>query len=126
MSTEDRTALIYTAVVQASERWKSAFNEGDAEGCANQYEEHATMEARPLGSFVGKDAIQQFWTKLIADGFSDVVYLNTSIQVIDETSAILSSQWRMNKAQGMIHKELWVIQDDGTAKLKEDIFEVEK
>ncbi len=29
----------------------------------------------------------------------------------------------MNKASGVIHKELWVLQPDGTAKLREDYFE---
>ena len=26
----------------------------------------------------------------------------------------------MNKARGVIHQELWVLQEDGTAKLRED------
>ena len=30
----------------------------------------------------------------------------------------------MNKAQGIITKELWVLQEDGTAKLRLDLFEV--
>jgi len=29
----------------------------------------------------------------------------------------------MNKAGGVIHKELWVLQEDGNAKLREDDFE---
>jgi hypothetical protein len=29
----------------------------------------------------------------------------------------------MNKASGVIHKELWVLQEDGAAKLREDDFE---
>jgi len=29
----------------------------------------------------------------------------------------------MNKADGVIHKELWVLQADGTTKLREDDFE---
>ncbi|GJL79916.1 MAG: hypothetical protein NPINA01_29050 [Nitrospinaceae bacterium] len=45
------------------------------------------------------------------------------IEVIDGTSAILTSGWKMNKASGVIHKELWVIQQNGTAKLREDDFE---
>ena len=31
----------------------------------------------------------------------------------------------MGKAKGVIHKELWVIQNDGIAKLREDDFEAE-
>ena len=29
----------------------------------------------------------------------------------------------MNKAHGVIHRELWVLQEDGSAKLREDNFE---
>ena len=64
-----------------------------------------------------------FWQKLIDDGFSDVDYIAPQIEVIDEKSAILTSGWKMNKAGGVIHKELWVLQEDGSAKLREDDFE---
>ena len=67
--------------------------------------------------------IQAFWEGLIADGFTDVEYVEPELQVVDETSAVLTSRWRMNKAQGVIHRELWVLQDDGSAKLREDDFE---
>lgn len=43
--------------------------------------------------------------------------------MIDETSALLTSDWKMNKANGVIYKELWVMQEDGSAKLREDDFE---
>lgn len=125
MLTKEQTALVYTAVLKASEEWKSAFNSGDALGCANQYEETAIMDAQPLGKFTGKEDIHQFWSNLLAEGYSEVIYLNPTIEVIDEGSAILTAKWTMNKAQGSIHKELWVIQSDGHAKLKEDIFAVE-
>jgi len=107
----------------ASARWKSAFNSGDAAGCANQYEKDAVMYARPFGTFSGTDEIQGFWQKLIDDGFSNVDYIDPNIEVVDENNAILTSGWKMNLAAGVIHKEHWVLQTDGTAKLREDDFE---
>lgn len=114
---------IIDAVNKASEAWKTAFNTGNAAGCAAQYESNAVMHARPFGTFTGTADIQAFWEKLIADGFQDVQYIEPQIEVLDEQSAILRSGWKMNNAQGMIHKELWVLQADGSAKLREDDFE---
>ena len=112
------------AVRAASARWQEAFNAGNAAGCASAYEENAVMNAKPLGSFNGRTAIEAFWTKLVSDGYANVEYIDPTIEVIDASSAILSSKWRMNKAHGVITKELWVLQSDGTALLREDDFEV--
>ena len=71
-------------------------------------------------------AIKEFWQKLIDDGFSDVEYLDPRIKVVDASTAELVSGWKMNKASGVIHKELWVLQKDGTAKLREDEFEAKE
>ena len=125
MLTKEQKQTVLMAVNEASELWRSAFNAGNAAGCAAQYEEAAVMRAKPLGEFSGTAEIQVFWQKLIDDGFSDVEYLAPTIEVIDETSAVLTSGWKMNKAKGEIHRELWVLQDDGMAKLREDYFEVE-
>ena len=114
---------VLDAVKEASERWKNAFNSGDAAGCVAQYESNATMQAEPFGTFEGTEAIQAFWQKLVDDGFSDVEYLEPKIEVVDDSSAVLTSGWKMNNAQGVIHRELWVLQEDGTAKLREDHFE---
>ena len=114
---------ILDAVRQASIRWQSAFNAGDAAGCAAEYEPTAVMHARPFGTYTGTAEIQGFWKKIIDDGFSDVEYLDPKIEILNDTSATLTSGWRMNKASGVIHKELWVLQEDGSAKLREDDFE---
>lgn len=111
------------AVEAASQRWKNAFNSGDAAGCAAQYEADAVMHARPFGTFTGTEEIQGFWTQLIADGFADVDYIDPKLEVVDDSSVLLTSGWKMNNAGGVIHKELWVLQADGTAKLREDDFE---
>lgn len=113
------------AVKQASEKWKTAFNNGDASGCALCYEEQAVMNAKPFGTFTGRQEIENFWTKIISDGFTDVEYIEPNIEVINDNEALLSSKWRMNNAHGIITKELWVIQEDGSALLREDDFEVQ-
>lgn len=123
MQDSRRESAVLSAVTQASDAWKAAFNAGDAAGCAAQYEDDATMHARPFGTFTGTEAIKTFWQNLIDDGYSDVEYVEPKLEALDETSVLLTSGWRMNKAAGVIHKELWVMQEDGTAKLREDDFE---
>ncbi|MEM8641492.1 MAG: nuclear transport factor 2 family protein [Cyanobacteria bacterium P01_G01_bin.54] len=123
MLNEEDRAKVSTAVTDASDRWKAAFNAGDAAGCAAQYEADAVMQARPFGTFKGTEAIQAFWQNLITDGYTDVEYIDQKIEVVDATAAVLTSKWRMNKASGVIHRELWVVQADGEAKLREDDFE---
>lgn len=119
---KDKSKVV-KVVSEGSEIWKAAFNAGDAAGCAAQYEDDAVMHARPFGTFNGTNDIKNFWQNLIADGYADVEYIDPKIEVLDNTTAILTSGWRMNRASGVIHKELWVIQEDGTAKLREDDFE---
>jgi len=126
MVTEKQKNLILGAIRIASEQWKSAFNSGDAAGCAHQYEETAVMNAIPFGTYHGAAEIQEFWQKLIVDGFSNVEYVNPNVTVINDTSAILTADWKMNKASGVIHKELWVLQENGVAKLREDDFEAKQ
>lgn len=123
MTTQEQNASLLRAVKKASEQWKSAFNSGSAAGCAAQYEKEAVMHARPFGTFTGTDEITAFWQKLIDDGFSDVDYIDPKIEIVDAATAILTSGWKMNKASGVIHKELWVLQEDGSARLREDDFE---
>ena len=105
--------------------WQQAFNRQDAAGCAAQYEEDAVMEARPMGTFKGQAEIQAFWQQIIDGGYSDVDYTDVEWQQVDDNSYILTSKWTMNKAYGVVHRELWVLQDDGSAKLKEDDFEIQ-
>jgi len=125
MITEEKKKILLSALENASEKWRAAFNTKNAKGCALQYESDAVMTAKPFGTFTGKEEIQAFWQKLIDDGFSDVEYINPEIEIIDERSAVLVSGWKMNNAKGVITKELWVLQSDGTAKLRIDEFEIQ-
>lgn len=115
-----------TAVATASRAWRDAFNAGDAVAAAALYEEDAVMIAEPFGRFEGREAIQAFWADLVAKGFDDVVYHNTSTTIVDPTltAATVSAGWEMNKAKGTITRELWVLQPDGSALLREDHFAV--
>ena len=122
--TDEQKATIFKAVNEASAAWKLAFNSGDADGCAAQYEENAVIYFRPSETYTGTKQIKEFWEKLINNGFADVEYLDPKIEIVDGNRAVLTSNWKMNKVSGVIHKELWVLQADGTAKLREDDFEV--
>lgn len=81
------------------------------------------MVATPFGAFIGRAEIEAFWRRLIDDGFAEVEYVDPIIDAIDDQSAVLTSRWKMNKAHGIITRELWVLQADGTALLREDHFE---
>ncbi|KFA97962.1 isochorismatase [Vibrio sp. ER1A] len=104
--------------------WQVAFNNQDAAGCAAQYAEDAVMVAKPFGTFEGREAIQAFWQNIMDQGFKDVNYTNTKWEKAGETSYILTSDWTMNNAFGVVHKELWEIQTDGASRLTYDEFEV--
>lgn len=113
------------AVATASQKWRDAFNAGDAAAAAALYEENAIMVAKPFSTFEGRAAIQAFWTQLVAGGYDDVIYDNTTTVVSrDLSTAQVSAEWKMNNAHGIITNELWALQPDGTALLREEHFEV--
>jgi hypothetical protein len=105
--------------------WKQAFNKQDAAGCAAQYTLDAVMDARPFGTFTGRDEIQAFWQNIMDQGFSDVEYFDVKWEPAESEGYILSSSWTMNKAFGVVHREHWIIDIDGKARLSSDDFEVQ-
>jgi len=109
--------------IEASEQWKAFFNQGNAAGCASMYEQDTQMIAKPFGEYEGRKQIEAFWQNLIVQGFADVTYLDPKIEIVDANSTRLTSGWKMNNAQGEITHELWVLQEDGTMRLREDHFE---
>ena len=109
----------------ALEVWANAFNRQDAKGCAEQYVEDCVMVAKPFGQFKGRGEIEAFWQNIMDQGFNDVNYTDSEWEKVDEKSYILTSKWTMNKAYGVVHRELWTLQEDGTAKLTYDEFEVQ-
>ena len=114
---------LLSRTLSASEQWRVFFNQGDAAGCASMYEEGAEMIATPFGIYKGRQEIQAFWQNIMDQGFADVAYIDTEIEPIDNFTTVLTSSWKMNKAQGVITRELWVVQDDGSMRLREDHFE---
>lgn len=110
---------------EASKKWQSFFNQGNAAGCASMYEVAALMHAKPFGEFNNQNDIQEFWQQLVDQGFNDVRYIEPKIEVIDKNTTLLSSKWTMNKAHGVITREIWVLQDDGEMRLREDHFEAQ-
>lgn len=122
--TDAERVKVLAAVKTASNAWIKAFNTGNAAAAADQYEAEAVMTAKPFGTFVGRNDIRVFWENLISQGFAEVRYIEPEIKVVSANSAIVSSKWKMNNAHGVITKELWVLQDNGQAKLRVDNFEV--
>lgn len=115
---------VQLAVATASKAWKDAFNAGDAAAAAALYEDDAIMVVKPFGTFTGKEEILTFWTDIVSKGFDDVVYSNTVTTILDGQSARIAADWTMNNASGIITNELWVVQADGRALLREDHFEI--
>ena len=104
--------------------WQKAFNNQDAAGCAAQYCANAVMHARPFGTFNGREEIQAFWQGIIDQGFTEVDYTDVTWEEA-EGGYILSANWTMNKAFGVVHREHWVVEEDGKARLIDDDFEVQ-
>lgn len=120
--TTDNTIL--RACKKGIDAWQTAFNKQDAKGCAAQYQENCIMSAVPFGEFKGRQAIEDFWQDIIDQGFKDVEY--TQINWVAEGDGyILTSYWTMNKAFGVVHREFWVVETDGHARLAYDKFEVQ-
>lgn len=105
--------------------WQTAFNNQDAQGCAAQYNEDCVMHARPFGTFEGREVIQAFWQDIIDQGFKDVDYTDVKWEEHQDGGYILTSSWTMNKAFGVVHREHWVVEEDGHARLISDDFEVQ-
>ncbi|WP_282131571.1 isochorismatase [Pseudoalteromonas aliena] len=109
---------------EGSESWKVAFNNKDAAGCAQQYTKDSVMTAKPIGVFEGIEDIQTCWQNIIDQGFANVEYTNIKWETAGDNGYILSSQWTMNKAFGVVHREHWAIDHDGKARMISDEFEI--
>lgn len=124
-STTSNSEALIEKTQAASQQWQECFNRGDASGCAALYESNAEMLAKPFGLYIGRNDIKNFWQALIEQGYNQISYREPHIQTLDDRSTLLTSGWTMNKARGVITRELWVLQDDGTMRLREDHFEAQ-
>lgn len=107
-----------------SNTWQIAFNNKDALGCAQQYTKDAVMTAKQIGVFEGTEKIETCWQNIIDQGFVDVEYSNVDWEATSDNGYILSSEWAMNKAFGVVYKEHWAIDHDGRARMISDEFEI--
>lgn len=109
-------------------KWQTAFNNQSSKQCAEQYTLDCIMNARPFGAFDGQQAIQDFWQDLMDKGFKEVQYTNVVWTAEGDNGFILTADWTMNKAFGVIHREHWVVDTkthvQAVAKLIHDDFEV--
>jgi len=94
-------------VLEASKKWISSFNNGNAESCVQGYAQEAVMSAMPYGIKKGVKEISEFWTPFIKSGATNLVYSNVSIEVADNATAFLSANWSMNVGRGIIFQEKW-------------------
>ena len=122
--TDDHTSTILNAVNDGLRRWVSAFNAGDVEGCVALYEANAVMHAKPSGTFTGTEEIRAYWQMVIAEGFGEAEFIEPKFEVIDETKVLVTGGCRMDQISGVVHKDIWVLQPDGTAKIRVDDFEM--
>ncbi len=112
-------------VIKASIEWTNGFNTGKGNICGEGYFDNATMNAVPFASINGKEGIESFWTKLIADGAKNLTYNNPTFKMVTDNSATLSSNWSMNIGEGKIYQEKWE-NKNGTWRLSYDEFKVLK
>lgn len=113
-------------VFAASQQWIANFNRGDVDACVGAYTADAVIKAKPLGTFQGTQAIDDFWRPFMKSEPGELVYRNVKLEVIDEQTAVLSADWSMAVGCGVITKEQWVKQTDGRWLLEEDHFEIQQ
>ena len=115
---------IMEEVQQASQNWIRAFNEGNIDTCLAIYRSDAMIEARPMGTYKGGKAIQDFWRPFMKKGAGELVYSNIHLRPVNPSTVILSADWSMNVGRGIITCERWVKNEQQGWQLQEDRFEI--
>ena len=121
---DTHSATIRKEVLAVSQQWIANFNKGDIDACVAGYHPDAIMEAKPMGTFKGTQAIDGFWRPFMSSGAKGLVYQDIQLEVIDESTVHLSANWQMNVGQGVITLEKWVKQSNGQWLLAHDAFEI--
>ena len=117
---------VMAAVLEASVAWVRSFNDGNTDACVAAYTPGAVMEAKPMGRFEGRQAIDDFWRPFMASGATDLVYRDVKLHVVDAKTVELSASWSMNVGYGIITCERWVEEADGAWRLLFDAFEIQE
>jgi ketosteroid isomerase-like protein len=116
-------SLALVDALTSSQRWVHAFNRGEVDECADTYTDDALLEAKPFGTFAGREAIRSFWMDLVANGARELNYERIQVVQLDENTVHVSAQWTMNIGGGFISLERWENRG-GRWMLAEDRFEV--
>ena len=116
--------IVRNAVLSVSQQWIANFNNGDIDACVAGYLPDAVIEAKPMGTFRGRQEIANFWRPFISSGATDLAYQEITLDVINESTVHLSANWRMNVGHGVITLEKWIKQSTGQWLLAHDAFEV--
>jgi len=125
MSDTDREKIIEQAL-KSSRNWITNFNNGNARACIDAYTSDAVMNAKPFGTYKGIQEIESFWKPFIESGAGELEYSNVSAAIENETTVLLTADWKMNVGRGIITQERWVKQKDGKWLLEFDDFEVQE
>ena len=125
MSNLDRDK-IRKEVLESSKNWIANFNNGDARACIDAYTIDAVMYAKPFGTFRRIQEIESFWKPFIETGAGDLEYSNVSVAIENETTVLLTADWKMNVGRGIITMERWVKRGEGKWLLEFDDFEVQE
>ena len=115
-----------TATLNASKNWIKHFNKGDIDYCVSAYVPDATIEAKPMGEYSGRENIDNFWRPFVQTGATDLVYTEIWLQLIDENKVHLGANWSMSVGRGVITLEEWIKTESGTWKLLRDNFEIQE
>jgi len=67
-------------------KWAEAFNRGDAAGVAALYTEDATLMPPGASMVEGRQAIQDFWQKVIQSGLKDAALTTVNVQGNGDTA----------------------------------------
>jgi ketosteroid isomerase-like protein len=109
--------------LKASHAWVAAFNRGELDYCADTYTPSALLEAKPFGTYAGREAIRSFWLELMSKGAKELNYECIKAEQLDAQTVLLSASWTMNIGGGVITLERWE-DHNGQWMLAEDRFEV--
>ncbi len=125
MSDTNREKMI-EQVLNSSRNWIANFNNGNARACIDAYTNDAVMNAKPFGTYKGIGEIESFWKPFIETGAGELEYSNVSAAIENETTVLLTADWKMNVGRGIVIQERWVKQKDGNWLLEFDDFEVQQ
>jgi len=125
MSDKDREKII-EQVLESSRNWIANFNNGNASACIDAYTNDAVMNVKPFGTYKGIQEIEGFLKPFLETGAGELEYSNVNVAIENETTVLLTADWKANIGRGIIVQERWVKQKDGKWLLEFDDFEIQE